>query len=306
MRKRVSKSSKVVNKIPTPLSQVTTSASEIIPNVSGTVASKLNELTPQLKKVATPANKITFLNIIQAAKNKNQAAFNKVPDKKAAIMTSAVLSSFKQQLKDTHEGSIKLMGLGGRFIVKEIQKEQNGEKIIRHRIVFRGIKLKKKEAMAVNANEKIAIATETEVTGIANVKLENAAQAEVITTATGQMLNTAEQAIETTKLVNQDQGKVNKIKKEVKKVNVASLVKSAKAEKAGAFDNINEKRAVAVVRAVLAQASKQISETEDGSVVLAGLGRFVIRQVQVEKEGQKVTRRRIAFRPLVAKKKKAE
>jgi nucleoid DNA-binding protein len=85
---------------------------------------------------------------------------------------------------------------------------------------------------------------------------------------------------------------------------IQELIATAKAGNETAFGNIPDKRAAAIVRAVLNEMAKQVREAE-APVAILGFGRFIVRQKEVEKDGQKVMQRRIAFRPAAAKTKKA-
>lgn len=81
------------------------------------------------------------------------------------------------------------------------------------------------------------------------------------------------------------------------------LVQAAQAAKPKAFGLVNEKRATAIVKATLGELSKTIQNTEEGEIALPALGTFVAKKVNVKKEGETGSRRRVTFRAPKAKKK---
>lgn len=84
-------------------------------------------------------------------------------------------------------------------------------------------------------------------------------------------------------------------------MNLQELVKSAKEKDPELFERIPEGKAVALVRAALNDVAAQVASSTEGTVVVAGLGRFVTRQVEVEKDGKKETRKRTVFMPFTPK-----
>lgn len=85
------------------------------------------------------------------------------------------------------------------------------------------------------------------------------------------------------------------------------IIQAARAEKAEAFGKVADKRAVAIVRAVLDELGKQVKDAQEGEgdVTLAGFGKFVVKKSEVEKDGKTVSKSRVVFRPAKAKKKKS-
>ncbi len=73
------------------------------------------------------------------------------------------------------------------------------------------------------------------------------------------------------------------------------IVKTARAANSSAFGNVNDKRAVKILRAAFRQVVSQVESAKDGVVVINGLGRFVIKNVEREKDGIKVTKRRVIY-----------
>lgn len=74
------------------------------------------------------------------------------------------------------------------------------------------------------------------------------------------------------------------------------LVQLAKASKADAFGDVPDARSASIVEAVLAEVRRHLGESK-GPVVLAGFGRFVVREAKVTRNGQESVVRRIGFRP---------
>ena len=80
------------------------------------------------------------------------------------------------------------------------------------------------------------------------------------------------------------------------------IIQAAKLVNNKAFGNIEDKRALAIVRSVLGEVGKQINAAKaDEKVALASFGAFLIKSKEVEKEGKKFTQRRVIFRPATAK-----
>jgi hypothetical protein len=63
-----------------------------------------------------------------------------------------------------------------------------------------------------------------------------------------------------------------------------------------AFKDMPEARAAKLVQQVLEAIGKQIEETAEGRVTVQGLGMFIIKNVEREKDGTKATVKRITFR----------
>ena len=73
------------------------------------------------------------------------------------------------------------------------------------------------------------------------------------------------------------------------------LVEHIKENKPNLLDKIPEKMAVALIRAALAELGRHIAEMVDGRVKVQGMGNFRSRMVEREKDGKKVSVKRIAF-----------
>lgn len=74
------------------------------------------------------------------------------------------------------------------------------------------------------------------------------------------------------------------------------LLESIKKEKPELLSGLPDKKAVVIIRLALAQLAQQIDALEDGALKVPGLGIFQVRQVEREKDGQKVFVKRIVFR----------
>jgi hypothetical protein len=91
-------------------------------------------------------------------------------------------------------------------------------------------------------------------------------------------------------------------------MNAAEIVEKIRAESPALLTKIDDKVAARVVRATLAEIGKQLAQVADGAVSVPGLGRFKVKQVEKEKEGEKKNMKRISFRaakPMDEEKKQA-
>jgi hypothetical protein len=79
------------------------------------------------------------------------------------------------------------------------------------------------------------------------------------------------------------------------------LVAAVKAASPKALGNLDEKRVVRVAQVVLREVARQVSTLSEGNLDVAGLGRFIVKQREVEKDGAKVKVKRVLFRPARAK-----
>lgn len=73
---------------------------------------------------------------------------------------------------------------------------------------------------------------------------------------------------------------------------IVELIKQSNPKVLG---KLPDAKAAKIVAATLREISKQISTAEEGTVKIAGLGAFKVRQVEKEKDGQKVAVRKINF-----------
>lgn len=77
---------------------------------------------------------------------------------------------------------------------------------------------------------------------------------------------------------------------------IRETVSQVIAENEKSFKDIPEARAAKLVQLTLQQIATQISDTAEGRVSIQGLGVFIIKNVEREKEGVKSTVKRVTFR----------
>lgn len=82
-------------------------------------------------------------------------------------------------------------------------------------------------------------------------------------------------------------------------MNVIELVERIKDEKPELFAEVPEKQAAILIREVFRQIGKNIEQLTDQDEILRirDLGSFRIRMVEKEKEGRRISEKRILFRP---------
>ncbi|MDP2901791.1 MAG: hypothetical protein Q8N96_01585, partial [Methylovulum sp.] len=73
----------------------------------------------------------------------NPKLLGKTPDAKAARIISAAFALIGKQLNETNEGLVKMSALGT-FVVKQVEREQEGQKTTVKKIAFRASKAKAK------------------------------------------------------------------------------------------------------------------------------------------------------------------
>ena len=74
------------------------------------------------------------------------------------------------------------------------------------------------------------------------------------------------------------------------------LVEQIKKDKPELLGNLPEKKAAALIRQALILLRKQIEAADEGGVKVPGFGNFSVQQVEREKEGKKITKKRVIFR----------
>ncbi len=82
---------------------------------------------------------------------------------------------------------------------------------------------------------------------------------------------------------------------------MADLVKALRKERPNLFGKVPEKKAAALIKAAFAQLGKHVGSMNEGVVRVPGFGNFRVRQVEREKDGQKVTVTRTIFRAMKTK-----
>jgi nucleoid DNA-binding protein len=78
----------------------------------------------------------------------------------------------------------------------------------------------------------------------------------------------------------------------MKLTEIVELIKSDNPQLLG---KMPDKKAAQIVRAVLGQVGKSVAGTAEGVVKVPGLGNFRVKNVEREKDGQKLTVRKVAF-----------
>jgi nucleoid DNA-binding protein len=84
----------------------------------------------------------------------------------------------------------------------------------------------------------------------------------------------------------------------MKPTELAELIKQANPKLLG---TIPEAKVAKIITATVREISKQIRTTDTGTVKIAGLGSFKMRQVEREKDGKMVSVKKIAFRTVKVK-----
>ncbi len=74
------------------------------------------------------------------------------------------------------------------------------------------------------------------------------------------------------------------------------IVEKIKQESPALFGGMPDKKAVRLVKEVLSQVAKQVESAEDGKLSVPSLGTFRVRQVERDKEGEKVSIKKIGFK----------
>lgn len=82
---------------------------------------------------------------------------------------------------------------------------------------------------------------------------------------------------------------------------ILELVHATMQKNAEAFGNIHESRAEKIVQAVLAELGQQVRSTQEGMIEIGSFGKFIVRQVKVDKDGQEVMLRRVVFRAVATR-----
>ena len=79
-------------------------------------------------------------------------------------------------------------------------------------------------------------------------------------------------------------------------MNANEVVELIKKEKPNLLGKMSEKKAAALVRNAFLQIGKHIDAAGEGVIKVPGLGNFRVKQVERERNGQKVNVKRVAFR----------
>lgn len=79
-------------------------------------------------------------------------------------------------------------------------------------------------------------------------------------------------------------------------MNPVELVELIKRSNPRVLGKVPDKRAAAIIRAAMQGLVAKIKATDEGEVKVPGLGRFVVKRTEREKDGHKIVDRRIVFR----------
>jgi len=80
----------------------------------------------------------------------------------------------------------------------------------------------------------------------------------------------------------------------MKPTELTRLVKKSKPE---IFKNISDKEAALVINEILTEIGRHLETIDEGVIRVPKFGKFIIRQVGREKEGNSITTKKIAFIP---------
>jgi hypothetical protein len=78
---------------------------------------------------------------------------------------------------------------------------------------------------------------------------------------------------------------------------VAELVKSASAANARVFEKVDEKTAVSIANAIVAEILDQVEAVEEGRLTISGLGTFIVKLIDSVPPGG-AKQKRVIFRPV--------
>lgn len=76
---------------------------------------------------------------------------------------------------------------------------------------------------------------------------------------------------------------------------IIEIVQSSRAANQELFGEIPDKKIARIVSIVLADIAKQIAAAEEGRIAITGFGSFKTKQVEREKEGEKIAGKRVLF-----------
>jgi nucleoid DNA-binding protein len=73
--------------------------------------------------------------LIQLAKEANPDQLKNIPDARATAILRVVFDQLKQEIQTATDKPVSLAGFG-QFKIKRVEKEQDGQKVVRQRIFF--------------------------------------------------------------------------------------------------------------------------------------------------------------------------
>jgi len=84
-------------------------------------------------------------------------------------------------------------------------------------------------------------------------------------------------------------------------MNIKELVEQLAKNNPNALAGVPERKVAPLVRGALAEILAAIESTDEGIVTVGGLGKFNVRKVEREVDGEKIARKQVVFRPAKAK-----
>lgn len=89
-------------------------------------------------------------------------------------------------------------------------------------------------------------------------------------------------------------------------MNIKKIVRQAKQENPDELGKLGNQRAINLLQAVFRQIHTEIAGQDSGTIKIGGLGTFRVKQVEIEKEGNKKTVKRVRFIPRAGRAKSSE
>lgn len=87
------------------------------------------------------------IEIIETIKQSNPKLLGKTPDDAAGKIIAAAFRQVGKKLAETNEGTVKVPALGT-FVIKQLEREKDGQKTVVKKVTFRASKPKAKTKKA--------------------------------------------------------------------------------------------------------------------------------------------------------------
>lgn len=87
------------------------------------------------------------MEIVESIRNNTPKVLGQAPDKRAALIIRAAFNVVAAEVAGIKEGTVSVPGLG-EFVVKQVKREKDGEKVTVRQVVFRKGKAAVKKAAA--------------------------------------------------------------------------------------------------------------------------------------------------------------
>ena len=109
------------------------------------VADLVHSLRMQLAQKSRKGNdEIKLIELVQKVQKENTEQLGKMNEKRLAMIIRKTLEQIKSEIDNTDDGKIYIPVLGN-FVVRMMEKEEEGKKVMHKRIVFKPAKEKKEE-----------------------------------------------------------------------------------------------------------------------------------------------------------------